>query len=80
MAESYRTGAGVQKDPVKAVQWFRRAAEKGHAGAQYWLAESYRKGEGVAKDVAKAAEWYSRAAQQGHNVAREKLEQLGGSI
>ncbi|MEE8351748.1 MAG: tetratricopeptide repeat protein [Rhodospirillales bacterium] len=30
-------GIGVDKDFKKAAQWFRRAANKGHAGAQYYL-------------------------------------------
>ena len=30
----YKIGWGVEKDPVKAVEWFRKAADKGHKVAQ----------------------------------------------
>ncbi len=30
----YRSGRGVAKSHEKAVQWFRKAAEAGHPGAQ----------------------------------------------
>ncbi len=65
-AEGYRKGEGVQKDPVKAVQLHRQAAERGHLGSQYWLAESYRTGVGVEKDPAKAVRLHRKAAENGH--------------
>jgi TPR repeat protein len=35
------------KNEVEAVQWYRRAAEQGHAAAQYYLGLCYEKGLGV---------------------------------
>ena len=61
-AEKYRTGVGVEKNPAKAVDLYRKAAERGHLGSQYRLAESYRIGEGVVKDPGKAVQWHRKAA------------------
>ena len=30
----YANGSGVPKDEVKAVEWYRKAAQQGHAHAQ----------------------------------------------
>jgi len=56
---------GVAKDAEQAVSWYRRAAEAGHAAAQFNLGLCYAKGEGVAKDAEQAVSWYRRAAEAG---------------
>ena len=64
LGRRYATGEGVTEDKKKATEWYRKAAEQGHAKAQFQLAEllyfsgcsSYR-GEAVA--------WYRKAAEQG---------------
>ena len=56
-------------DKEQAVYWYRKAAEQGHATAQFNLAVSYRNGEGVAQDHGQAAYWYEKAAAQGHAQA-----------
>ena len=61
----------MEQDRVKAVEWYRKAAEQrhdgqSHAGAQYKLGECYARGEGVEQDMVKAAEWYRKAGEQGH--------------
>ena len=43
----------------------RRAAEQGHAPAQFNLGDMYRNGQGVLQDYAKAARWFRRAAERG---------------
>jgi tetratricopeptide (TPR) repeat protein len=53
-----------QKDYVEAVKWFRKAAEQGHALAQYNLGCCYDNGYGVSKDYLVAAKWYRKAAYQ----------------
>jgi len=63
----------VAKDYVKAVEWYTKAAEQGHAIAQFNLGICYYNGEGVAKDYVKAAEWYTKAAEQGHAEAQNNL-------
>jgi TPR repeat protein len=57
---------GVPKNLVEAVKWFRKAAENGHAQAQYVLGKSYHAGEGVPEDQVEAFKWWRKAAEQGH--------------
>ena len=58
-------GKGVQLDHAKAAALYRKAAEQGHADAQYHLAVSYDDGEGVPQDFKQAVYWYTQAANQG---------------
>ena len=60
----YLKGEGVAKDGKEAAAWFRRAADQGHAKAQFILGLMYYRGEGVAKDEQEAAAWIRRAADQ----------------
>lgn len=57
----------------RAVRWFRRAAESGHAPSQYRLATLYELGQGAPKDLGEAAQWYQRAAEGGHLKAMHNL-------
>lgn len=66
-------GQGVTKDEKESFKWSRKAAEQGHALAQYNLALSYANGEGVAKDEKQAVQWFSKAAEQGYAVAYVEL-------
>lgn len=56
-----------------ALQEFRAAAERGHAGAQYYLGRMHMMAEGVAADYDKAAEYFSKAAAQGNSNAQYYL-------
>jgi TPR repeat protein len=51
--------------PTKIMRAWRKAAEGGHAGAQYYLGCCYNFGKGVAVDCKAAAEWIAKAAAQG---------------
>lgn len=62
----YADGIGVARDPARAADLWRRAAELGDADAQTSLGWLYTLGEGVPRDPLKAADWYRRAAVQGH--------------
>jgi len=57
----YDNGGGVLKDDKEAVKWYRKAAEKGNASAQYNLGGMYVYGEGVLKDLSKAKYWIKKA-------------------
>lgn len=57
--------SGVQPDPVRAVFWYRQAAEAGLAEAQFNLAHCLATGTGVTRDDGEAAVWMRRAAEQG---------------
>jgi tetratricopeptide (TPR) repeat protein len=57
----------------QAVQWYRKAAEQGHAGAQYSMGRMYDLGWGVAEDNIQAVQWYRKAAEQGYAGAQYNL-------
>ena len=56
---------GQQVDPEKAVFWYRQAAEKGLAKAQFALAHSYATGNGLKQSYIEALPWMHQAALQG---------------
>jgi hypothetical protein len=47
VALMYATGNGLAKDPAKAAQWYRKAAEQGDPGARATLASMYLAGDGI---------------------------------
>ncbi|MCY4659089.1 MAG: hypothetical protein OXF93_04645 [Acidobacteria bacterium] len=59
-----------------ASRWFRRAAERGHAEAQYHLGLMYLNGQGVRHADDAAAHWLREAADQGHALAQRNLAVL----
>jgi uncharacterized protein len=60
-------------DYQQAYQWFLRAAEQGHPGAQKSLGDLYAWGVGITRNYAISDEWYFRAAEQGHPDAQYQL-------
>lgn len=71
--EDYYEGKGVPQDYAEAAKWFRMAAVKGHAEAQYWLAVLNYSGKGVTRDLTEAAAWCRKAAEQGNAWAQLNL-------
>ena len=69
----YRAGAGVPKDEVEAVKWYRKSAEQGNDRAQFNLGFMYATGDGVPKDAVEAVKWYRLAAEQGTAAAQSNL-------
>ncbi len=67
----FELGIGVEKSAKQAKAWYKKAAEAGHADAQFALARSLESGES-----AQAAHWYSQAASQGHADAQAALAEL----
>ncbi|MDP6708921.1 MAG: caspase family protein [Alphaproteobacteria bacterium] len=61
----YQYGRALHRDRQYglAVDWFRKAADAGHAAAMNALALAYRWGNGVEKSEARAFRWYQRAAE-----------------
>ena len=74
VAKSLSEKRGI--DHHKAVDWFTKAAEQGHADAQYKLGIMYKMGEGVNQNYAKAIELYTKAAEQGNSMALEWLKKM----
>lgn len=60
-------------DLVRKTIWLKKAAEQGHADAQYELAGCFCFGKGIEKDSKKEAYWYEKAAEQGHAGAQNYL-------
>ena len=61
------------QNQTEAINWYRSAAELGHADAQNQLGLKYDVGEGVSVDDVEAVRWYQKAADQGLLVARSNL-------
>lgn len=57
---------GAPKNLVEALKWYRKAAENGHAQAQYVMGKFYYTGESLPKDQVEAFKWWRKAAENGH--------------
>ena len=89
LGECYESGVGVTKDLTEAVkwylkaakhrnseaiEWFRKAADQGDAGAQYILGLLYYKGYiDFEVNLREVVEWFRKAAEQGHIDAQYNL-------
>ena len=69
----YANGRGVIQDDERAVEWYHRAAEQGHAIAQYDLSWMYQHGRGVSPNFSEAVKWCRLAAEQGYADAQNTL-------
>ena len=59
----------IIKDDIKAVYYFKKAANQGDSDAQLDLGSCYMDGRGVEKDWEKAKFWFGKAAEQKNQVA-----------
>ena len=66
----------MTQDYAEAVQWYSKAAEKGHVGAQNNLGWMYERGRGLTHDYAEAVKWYRKAAEQGYAKAQYNLGRM----
>jgi TPR repeat protein len=66
-------GDDIPQDYTKALFWYTKAAEQGHASAQYNLGVMYDNSVGVPEDDATAVIWYTKAAEQGDASAQNNL-------
>ena len=73
VAEIYRDGSGVRKNPAEAARWYRLAADRGDAQAQFQLAAATLRGEGVPENRQLAKSLLEKAAAQGHAGALYNL-------
>ena len=58
------------RNGVGADYWYRKAAEKGHSGAEYRLGWMYEQGKGVTPIYEMALRWYRKAAAHGNKDAQ----------
>ena len=63
----YSNGKGTAVDKAKALMWYEKAAEQGHASAQFNCGVMYYNGQGTAVDDSKAKAWLQKAAAQTEN-------------
>jgi len=73
MALRYFAGEGVERDNRSGLEYLQRAAEAGHAEAQFNLGNYHNM---FAADYPEAARWWRRAGQQGHAQALFNLAEL----
>lgn len=59
-------GDTAQEQQVKALDYYRRAAERFYPRAMFRLGNAYRLGELVPKDPAMASQWFLLCSRQGH--------------
>ena len=64
-------------DYKQAVVWYRKAAEQGHAIAQFNLGVHLYYGEGLVQDYDQAMRWWRMAAEQGDLDAAEFVRNKG---
>lgn len=77
MYECFTKGqeATNKRNYKSAALYFEKAAEMGHAQAQYYLATFYDGGCGVEQDLQKSFEWYTKSAEAGFYLAQFVLGQ-----
>lgn len=71
-------GQGVARDEAAELHWYREAADRGYALAQYYLGNIYLSGSaaiGVAVDLDEALRWFHESAERGESQAQKKLAQ-----
>ena len=61
----YLYGECVEKNEVKAAEWFRKSADQGMVGSPMTLGLMYEQGLGIPKDAAEAKKWYALAEKSG---------------
>lgn len=65
VAECYNHGWFVEKDDRKANEYYRMAAERGHAESEFMLGLAYLDGIGIGKDMSMAVRYIQRSADKG---------------
>ena len=57
----------------KAMEWYSKAAGRGHAKAQFFMGQASFTGIGMPQDFKKAESWLKKAAEQGYTEAEKAL-------
>ena len=73
----YAMGLGVERDDVRAFEWYLRSSMKGHPGAQSGVGWYYEVGRGLpAPDLVRAYTWYGLSAIGGDPDAAISQEEV----
>jgi localization factor PodJL len=75
----FTDGRGVKQDAGEAAKWYKLAADRGLAPAEYRYANMLEKGTGVARDLPQAVTYYRKAADAGNASAMHNLAVLYAS-
>lgn len=73
LGEDYLNGKGQPKDPKKAFDWLKLAADQNSRAAQDLMGEFYEDGEVVPRDQAKAIHFFNLSAAQHYGPAERDL-------
>jgi len=73
VAEFYEQGKTEDINQLKAIEWYKNAANRGNSAAQYRLGVIYQDGLGIEANINTAIEWYFNAAKQNHPKAIYEL-------
>jgi len=76
----FRDGNGMDPDPARALELFRKAAERGYYAAQFNLGCMYANGRGVERDPVEAYAWWDIAADAGNEDARRARDLLASTL
>ena len=72
-AAQFETGISCYSDDREAaVEWWRKAADQGHAEAQYLIGLCHHE-KGTTVDKVSSVEWFRKAAAQGHAKAQHSI-------
>ena len=75
----YERGQGVDVNYKKAIEWWEKAAEQGHAQAQFFLGVLCEFGpQGVDQSDSMAIRWFAKAAAQGDEQAQARIDAIFG--
>lgn len=73
LGELFRSGnGGVVKSYAQSVDWFMKAAQQGHIGAQIAVGEAYLTGFGVRQHLPEAYAWFNLAAVSSELAAKKR--------
>lgn len=73
MGVCYSNGWGVERNETQGFNWFRKAADQGHANAQLCVGYCYCEGKGVLKDLSQAVYWLQKSLDNGETKANTYL-------
>lgn len=76
IGDLYREGAGVERDMLKVVEWYKKSAGHGYNFAMLVLGDIYMEGDGIEQDIAEARKWYEKAKAAGNEEAEQRLADL----
>lgn len=76
LGQLYFEGDGVERDIIRAIEWFEVAHKYGHDQFASDIARLYDEGDGLERDLSAAAKWYRRAADMNYEGAKYRLGQM----